>query len=173
MVDNVFYVIDTSSIIYMEFTYPRKNFPNVWNRSAKLINQRRLGAPDVVFVELKRQDKRVVGSLLEWIEMHKNRLFYPPTEETMRQVSKVMKQFPLLISETSELEKADPYIVAMARERAMTPTLDHREIIVVTNEKISKPSEQDKKIPGVCEYYDLKCIDLLDMIKQEQWIFTN
>jgi hypothetical protein len=171
MADNIFYVIDTSSIVHMEVTYPRSNFPNVWNKCARLIDQRRLGAPDVVFVELKRQDELVVGSLLEWIEKHKNRLFYSLTDETTRQASKVMKQFKHLISQTSELEKADPYIVAMARERAMNPTLNDRETIVVTNEKISKPSQKDRKIPGVCAFYDLKCIDLLDMIKQEGWVF--
>lgn len=171
MADNIFYVIDTSSIVHMEVTYPRSNFPNLWNRCARLINQQRLGAPDVVLIELKRQDVSVFGSLLEWAESHKNRLFYQPTDETIRQASKVMKQFTHLTSQTSELEKADPYIVAMARERAMSPTLDNREIIVVTNEKISKPSQEDRKIPGVCAFYDLKCIDLLDMIRQEGWVF--
>jgi hypothetical protein len=171
MANNVFYVIDTSSFVFMEVTYPRSNFPNVWNKSARLINQWRLGAPAVVLTELKRMDKSVVGSLVGWADNHKNRLFYPITNEITRQAGKILKKFPKLISQTSELEKADPYIVAMARELTMNQTLDNREIIVVTQENVTKQAEKNRKIPGVCEFYDLKCIKLLDMIKQERWVF--
>ena len=155
----------------MEATYPRSIFPNVWNKCAKLITQRRLGAPDIVFTELKDLDTQDAELVASWADMHKNILFYPITNAIIRQTQKIEKQFPRLAPHRSDSEKADPYVVAMAREWEINQTLDNRKIVVVTQETVFRPTEKNRKIPGVCEFYKLKCIKLLDMIKQEEWVF--
>jgi hypothetical protein len=51
---------------------------------------------------------------------------------------------------TAHREQTDPYAIAMARELEASKTFDNRDICVVTQARVLKESEKDKKIPGVC-----------------------
>ena len=56
----------------------------------------------------------------------------------------------------------DPWVIALAQ--------DLQNGIVVTQEKASR-NEDKPKIPNICKGLDIECINLLDVIKKEEWKF--
>jgi len=91
----------------------------------------------------------------------------------------VLKTFPKMAKEDSEKPNADPFVVALAltiREGPQQALISFNPIILsdeksdlVKNPKL--PFSQIKKIPDVCNHFELKCINHLEMFKLEGFRF--
>ena len=58
------YIIDTSSLIEMKERYPKNNFPTLWNKVEKLIQDERL----ITHIEVKKEIEKGDDELKEWIK---------------------------------------------------------------------------------------------------------
>lgn len=76
-------------------------------------------------------------------------------------VGRVTRDFPAMQGARSRKEKADAYVVALAQHKNSNPE-DWR---VVADETTAK--RKNKKIPGACEKYGIRCRTLLEMLADE------
>lgn len=162
-----YYVIDSSSLIELNRRYPIDVFPTLWKNIEALIEKRLLISPHEVLNEISAKD----DSLKKWA-IKQNKFFKELDEEQKRVVIQILKKYPSLGRPDSETAVADPFVIALAVEMGSDPqkTLDPviKERIIVTEEKLRG---NKVKIPLVCNEYDIKCIDIIEMCRVEGWKF--
>ncbi len=155
------YVFDTSSLIILfQHFYPDR-FPSLWENFDLLISNGAIVSVREVINELEKYGE--TNRLVTWIE--KNRGFFPEsTPEELLIVREIfsVSHFQFLIEAKKRLGAnpvADPFVIAKAKVLGGT---------VVTEEKYKKNSA---KIPNVCEYFEVSCINLEEFMEKENWIF--
>lgn len=146
------YIIDTCSLTAMRRVYPRDVFPSAWEKLEDLAESEIIASTEDVFEEIKSQD----DDLLEWANDYEE-IFYPLSEEIQRGAIKVLESHDNLVDLKKRKSGADPFVIATAMVHSCT---------VVTEEKPSG-GENRSKIPDVCQDYDIKCIKILDMLRDE------
>ena len=139
------YSFDTSGFLnpWKHFYRPNR-FPKLWKDIDALIQSQEIVATEMVYQELKAKN----DDLTKWIAARKERLLIKIDEEQMRIVGEIENEFPDLVPIKSTTDRADPYVVALAR---------YKRLVVVTDEK--RPRKGRVKIPQVCEHYGIDCID--------------
>lgn len=93
---------------------------------------------------------------MKWIKDIKLQ-FVSFTPEETRLIPGLQKSFPNLINWNSDENAADPWIIILAITNKLT---------VITEEKKKSNAH---KIPNVCEYYGIECINLLGLFENEGW----
>lgn len=154
------YVFDTSSIRSLQHFYPSV-FKTIWDGLDGLVKQQILISTREVWNELGRQN--VSADVLAWAKQNKQ-LFTTPNSAELQFVAQIFQinHFQSLIGEQQRLKGApvaDPFVIACARIKAGT---------VVTEEQL-KPNAA--KIPNVCAYFKVPCIDLERFMQQQGWAF--
>jgi hypothetical protein len=152
------YSIDTSSLIEAYRQFPPEFIRTLWeDHFPALIASGDLRATKEVAVELERHS----SELVEWaIDDEQSELFVEVDEEIQVVVSEILASHPRLIDPESLRSGADPFVIALARCGDAT---------VVTEEKPSRDPVNNPKIPDVCDAYDVRCIDVRDLIREEGW----
>ncbi|MCD2450991.1 DUF4411 family protein [Methylicorpusculum oleiharenae] len=135
------YVFDTSSLSKLKHFYPGV-FKSVWNEMER-------GNPD--------QYNNV------WLKERKE-IFTIPSAAELRFVAEIFKitHFQALIGEQRRLKGtpvADPFVIACAKINQGT----------VVTEELFKPNAT--KIPNVCQYFQIPCIDPEKFMQQQDWSF--
>lgn len=154
------YSIDTSSLIDGWFrVYPREVFPCVWEKVEELIAQGRLWAPAGVLKELT-PPPRTNSSLYDWAKDH-DELFVEEDDEVQAAGKSVLAMYPELIPQHSARSLEDPFVIGLARIRGAT---------VVTAEKSAR-FKGEVHIPDVCQGLGIRSIDLVTVMKDENWRF--
>ncbi len=151
------YCVDTSALIDAWVrSYPQDAFPTFWTNVDCMIGNGSLICPDEVLHELEKQE----DDLHQW---GKNRpaLFYPIDEELQLAVRQVLGDFPRLVDTKRFRHQADPFLIALAKITGRT---------VVSGEKNSGRPDAPK-IPDVCARYGIRCITVLQLIREQQWRF--
>jgi hypothetical protein len=166
MENALFYVIDTSALIKMKYDYPISKKKSLWEKCDELIDERRLGAPETVLIELKRRD----DDLHKWAKERQSDLFYDESSCTECQQDIINKNEGLVDSRR-QYEQADVAVIALARKRRSKPALTYTGVCVVTEEILPLPNpwRKRKTIPEVCNNYGLHCIQAEEMISREGW----
>jgi Domain of unknown function (DUF4411) len=155
----IIYCIDSSSLIHAsKRAYPQRRFPRLWRAFDDLIEQKRLIISIEVYNELKRKDDEV----FEWAKERKDTFCREIDGEVQKHLVKLMQDYPRLVDTKKGKSGGDPFVIAHAL--AAKPTL-----VVVTEEKGG--TENSPKIPFVCHDKNLRCIDLLTLIEDEDWSF--
>jgi len=154
------YVFDISSICSLQHFYPSV-FKTIWDGLDGLVQQQNLVSTREVWNELVRQN--VSADVLAWAKQNKQ-IFTTPNAAELQFVVQIfqIKHFQSLIGEQQRLKGtpvADPFIIACAKINGGT---------VVTEEQI-KPHAA--KIPNVCQYFNVPCIDLERFMQQQGWTF--
>ncbi|MDX2269636.1 MAG: DUF4411 family protein [Bryobacter sp.] len=151
------YCIDTSAMMdgWLRY-YPRDVFPTLWDRLEKMIAGRRLVAPDEVLRELSTKDDDLHG----WARLQDG-LFCPLEDDIQLATAEILMDFPKLVNNERNRSIADPFVIAVAKARKLS---------VVTGEK-RKGNPSRPKIPDVCDAYGIKCLTLLELMKNEGWKF--
>jgi len=150
------YSIDTSSIVYgWREQYPPSNFPPLWRNMEQAIAEGLLVAPREVILELKK----VEPEAYEWAKRQDG--FSLELDEAIQEATKtILSQYRELVKDKANRTKADAFVIAVAQVHGCT---------VVTNEKptysLSRPH-----IPDVCAKMKIRCIDLLGLIKEREWV---
>lgn len=166
MVENI-YVIDASSLIRIKpEDYPHDIFVSLWSNMENLVREGRLRSSILVFDELKRKDDHIY----EWAKKNKSMLFIDITPQQTKIVKEILKtdDFRALVDPRAQGGEADPFIIAIAREKEAQQTLIsfNKKKIVVTEEKLSG---NKIRIPFVCQHFEIECINIFDLFRREGW----
>jgi hypothetical protein len=151
------YSIDTSAILHAwRRAYPPEVFPALWEKLNELVDRGELLASQEVLFELERKDDDVY----RWAR-ERRRMFVPTDEDVQRVVQDILRDYPGLVDPKRERSGADPFVVAVAQVKGCT---------VVTNERPTT-SPIRVKIPTVCQALGIRCLDLLQFIREKGWVF--
>jgi hypothetical protein len=158
------YIIDTSSLVFLNRHNPMDVFPGVWKKMDALVRSKRLYAPREVLNEIGRVD----DLLLEWGKKHPG-MFVGETTEQIEIVKEILSTYPNLIKADRQYA-ADPWVIALAivMDRSPQRTLVEIKRIVVTEERLRG---ERVRIPLVCKDYSIESIDILEMFRVEGWKF--
>jgi hypothetical protein len=153
------YSADTSALIDgLERYYKPSSFPGLWEKvDAELVAKGRLLLSDEVLDEATRKD----AAAKEWCKDRKDQIVVPTDAHIVAEVREVLNDFPLMVKAMKGRDRADPFVVAVARLKQAT---------VLTGEG-SDGSDKRPKIPYVCRQLDLECIRFTDLIEYEGWQF--
>jgi len=153
------YCMDSSSLIHAaKRAYPPRRFPRLWAAIDDLIESNRLVISIEVYHELEKKDDEV----FTWAKERKDALCCEINEAVQAEVVRLMRIYPRLVDTKKGKSGGDPFVLAQAL--AVDPHL-----VVVSEEKGG--SENSPKIPFVCAQEELRCIDLLALIDEEDWSF--
>lgn len=151
----VIYSLDASSLIEAHHSYPIENFPSLWEELEKLIKSDRLKMHELVFDEVKDDE------IQKWCAKRQLKSYIRVTMDQVDQ-SKGQALIPKLVNPKTGESGGDPWVIALAQ--------DLQNCVVVTQEKPSR-NEDKPKIPNVCGDLGIECINLLELIKRENWSF--
>jgi len=169
------YIIDTSSLIQIKDRYPARKLPGLWADLNTMIVNKRLIAPEEVKKEILDGD----DELVPWVHDH-TPMFHDNSSLIGITQNPVLEKFPEMANYNSEKRHhADPFVIALGLALTANPqkSLVSYNPIIVSDEKSDLiknpklPFSQIKKIPDVCDYFGLKCIDHLEMFKIEGFRF--
>lgn len=153
------YCIDTSALIdaWVRW-YPKDVFPTLWDRFEGLLQAGELVAPDEVLEELRQKEG---DTLTAWALVHKH--MFKVTDTNLQETAgEILNRFPRLVDPNSSVTEADPFVIALAQTMNTT---------VVTGEKATGQLETHPHIPDVCRHYAIKCINILEFIREQGWVF--
>ena len=151
------YCIDTSSILewYIR-TYPPSIFPGLPDRLEELIAAGRLRSPKVVLDEIKPGD-----DCHKWAK-EQTELFIEESIAVQLRVKKLLATHHNAAKPLKGINNADPFVIALAMDGGPNWT-------VVTDEHPG--SVESRKIPFVCGYEKVPCINVQGLMKAEGWQF--
>ena len=143
------YSFDTSAFINpWRRYYPQNRFPSLWKKIDELIQSGDIVASEEVYQEVRQKD----DELLRYLK-NRRELFRAVDEEQQQTVSDIVNTFNNWIDPHSLKNNADPYVVALAMQQ---------NLVVVTYEKGG--SSENVKIPYVCSYFQVGCLDFLGFL---------
>ena len=146
------YCFDTSAFVNpWRRYYPQDLFPSLWEHVEKCIDDGLILAAAEVHHELTQKD----DELLAFIEK-KEGLFVPLDDAQQHYVTDIVNQFPSWINPESTKNSADPFIVALARQKKLT---------VVTYETRAGKGSPRVQIPNVCDHYGVPWVDFIQFLK--------
>jgi hypothetical protein len=152
------YCIDTSALIHAWVrAYPPDVLPPLWDRIGALIERCLLISPMDVLIELEKKEG---DTLCQWCK-DRDRMFIE-IDGFQGEIGYVMNKYPRLVDTVKGKSGADPIVIALALSR-------NPKLVVVTEEKGG--SARKPKIPYVCDQEDLRCIDVLQFIRDHKWQF--
>lgn len=152
------YVFDTNAFITLFASYYRDRFPTLWNNFDELVV-----SGDIVSTrEVLREIQDQTDDLTEWARQQN--IFLVPIADEGKCVAEIyaVPHFQANIEQKKLLKggkNADPFVVAKARVIGGT---------VVTMEK-RKP--RAAKIPNICDYFNVPCLNLEGFMEAEGWQF--
>lgn len=154
------YTLDTSSL--NEFfddkrKYTKKHFSGLWNNILVLVENGEIISHREVYEEI------MMGHYVElkkWARS--NRYIFQnydlPAEGDF--IRRIDQKFPLFVHQGKTRQfYADPWLIAQAKINSLT---------VITEEK---KNNSPRQIPTVCTEFNIKCLDLLGLIKERNWVF--
>lgn len=134
----------------------------LWDFLEQKAQEHIIGSPAVVLnLELTHTDKSKADELEKWAMKLDGILFLPPDDLIQTYYAQIVQsvntnpQYDRFQIEPF-LRKADPWVIAYAKAYGGK---------VVTFES-SKPLQKKPKIPDVAELFDVKCIDIWDVLDE-------
>ena len=155
------YIFDSSPLIVLFRHYYPSRFPSLWEKFESMIEDDKIISVREVANEINSYGNE--DRLIEWARTHKE-IFLKPNREELLFVTEIFKieHFQTLIRKKERLQGkpvADPFIIGKAKIVKG---------IVVTQEQWK---ENSAKLPNVCEYFEVECIDLESFMEKKNWLF--
>jgi predicted nucleic acid-binding protein len=150
------YVFDTNVFINLQRRQPIDIYPSVWEKIGSLMKD------GVIISSQEVYDEIVVGGdvLENWAK--KRRECFIPSEITVQQkVRAILREHRGLVEGGKRKNSADPFVIALAQEKNCK---------VVTEETRTR-SKESPKIPDVCDYYHVECIDFVGFSREMKLAF--
>jgi hypothetical protein len=135
--------------------YPIDVFPTFWQHIDELISSGELVATEVVLFELEAKD----DTLKEWAK-NQNGLFVELDDVVQIRAREILTTFPALVKKKADRTEADTFVIALALEN---------NYVVVTEEQFG--NTRNPKIPIVCDNYRIRCINILELIRECRWSY--
>jgi hypothetical protein len=156
LLHSLHYSIDTSAILDSWVRWhPPDSFPSLWNNIEKMINDGTLRATEEVREELSKKDDDVY----KWVKERDN-LFTPLTPDIQIAASEILSKFPKLVGAMSDRSQADVFVIALAMVESCTLITGEQ------NGNVNRP-----KIPFICNQYNIRCINIVGLIREQNWKF--
>jgi hypothetical protein len=153
------YVFDTSALIGAWVRmYPPDIIPALWDRIDELGAAGQLTVPEEVLRELEAQE----DDLHAWVKSRADFLVSPTDRAVLLEARAVLQDHPELTKTGTGRGLADPFVIAMAHVKAFT---------VVTEERGGSAAKP--RIPYVCQQRQVRCMSVLEVIRQQSWTFRN
>lgn len=149
------YVVDTDIWIRIWRNHPPDIFVNLWRQLDAAIAAGQIRSPEEVLHELERG----TDDLAEFLEQRTG-LFAPLDETLMTSVAEVQAQCADLADEEGERNRADPFVVALARVLNGT---------VVTGEQPRRDPNRRRKIPDACNHFGVPWSDWFAFLREVGW----
>jgi hypothetical protein len=93
--------------------------------------------------------------LVEWAQKHKKH-FYQSDENIQLVVKDILNKYSAMVTSAKKPNTADPFVIALAKQMNCK---------LVTDEKRGG-SEQNPKIPNVCDAYSVQCVNFFDFLRK-------
>lgn len=151
-----YYYFDTSIFIRIHRFYP---IQKLWDELELLVDSGSLLSHIFVYNELKPNTTNP-DDLVKWAKRHKS-IFKNITRRQTEIVEEIVKKFPSLIDYNKEIDDADPWIIAIAKEESEKPRLFSEQYIVVSTEKSA-----GTRIPNACNYLKVPHMDFFEFIDE-------
>lgn len=158
---NIIYVIDTSALIRLEYTFKYDNpvFVAIWEEIEDLIGQEYFRTIDFVENEINTYEGKE-EFLQNWVKKWKKILVVPTDSETFNvAISIINEEYNSGFFDAKKLaigqEEADPYLIAYCKVH---------DCVLITNESKIKPN----KIPNVSKKNGVKCIDMYEFLIERE-----
>ena len=153
--NNPEYVFDTNIFINLKNKYPSdiSVFAPLWGKIETLFDSGIIISSDEVIEEIQKGN----DDLESWAKAHDNS-FYPSDESIQIIVKEILQKFGALVTKPKKPNSADPFIIALAKQKGCT---------VVTEE--GHGTEINPTIPYVCNSYGIKCIKLMDFLRENHF----
>ncbi len=158
--NKVVYSLDLSAL-FAAFNerYPIANFPGFWSKMEELIKSDRLIMAEVAFEKALKDE-----GVKNWCNDNQlaSYLRSVTDDALQRKVSEILLLFPKLLDDRRGKSGDDPWVIALA--------MVTQNCIVVTEEQSTRTRDRPK-IPDVCAHFNLECIQLVELVQREEWIF--
>jgi len=149
------YCIDTSSFIESwHRRYPQDIFPSFWHKLSDIIDTQIVVAQELVIKEIESQD----DTLHEWVKQ-REKLRVPFDEKIQQIASGILQDYPRIVGSHQKFG-ADPFVIALAKQRDLT---------VITEEQGG--TDKKPKIPFICRHINVRCVSMLEFIREMKWSF--
>ncbi len=155
------YSVDTSFLMdWQARYYPPDRFPTFQSRIETLIAEGKFQAIDVV-----EEETNSVGTpgLRQWLAG--SGMIVALSPELQMEGARIEALYPDLTDAKSVHQSADAYVIALARLKGWT---------VLTQETFAHEKPKSRKkfyIPDVCSDLGIGCINLLGLMRREDWSF--
>jgi hypothetical protein len=152
------YSFDSSAFINpFRRYYPMDLFPRFWAELAARIASGEIIATEVVRDEIDVKD----DELKVWVRAQSG-LFVPVDEnEQQDRVTEIMTRFPHWVDAEADKNDADPFVIALAMVNGLTVVADE-----------VRGSEVNPHIPYVCAQYGVRCMRVVEFIREIGLRFT-
>lgn len=153
------YVIDTSVVSALHKNYYREHFPSLWKNFDEMVNSGLITSTREAFRELEDFG----GDSFDWAKANE-KIFTIPDAAEGAMVVKIysVPHFQANMEKQKLLKggrNADPFLIARAAVLGAT---------VLTMEQLK---ENSAKIPSICKYFNIGCVDLRGFMVKEGWTF--
>jgi len=146
------YCIDTSSIVALKRTYPRKSLGPLWDLLERLADDGRLIAPHEVLRELNQ----VEDEMKAWAKTHSG-IFVPIDTDQANALKEIQVEFPGVSASAKQGPHADPWCLALSLVR--TRSGDDLHLISEEKDTITKSD----KIPYVARHFKIQPARVLEV----------
>ena len=152
------YVIDASIWIRLWRNHPPDVFTHLWDQLDASVAAGEVISPEEVLRELERGSDDLAETLA--CRPGLAGLFVPLDEAVMVAVGAVLTALPDLVDENAERNRADPFVVALARVRGGA---------VVTGDRPRGGPTGRPRIPDACAHFGVECLDWFGFLRAVGW----
>jgi hypothetical protein len=135
----------------MQRLYPLDVVGSLWTKIAEAIDSGTVVSCDEVFTEISIGD----DELIEWAKLRKE-AFLTSGLDVQRMVRDVLLKYPGLVTGTRKANSADPFVIALAKQKDCT----------LVSDETWAGDGQPVKIPNVCALYGVRLIKFIDFLRE-------
>lgn len=152
------YSVDTSSLIAgFRDRFPYEIVPSFWSRDLpSLVESGELRATEEVREELRVQDDELLAFVADF-----EGFFVAVDEQIQVAAREILARYPRLLH--AGRSGADPFVIALAMLN---------DDCTVVCEETRTGREGVPRIPNVCDELGLRCIRLLELVREQGWTYT-
>ena len=135
----------------MQRHHPLDVFGSLWAKMSDAIDSGIVISCEEVLDELS------IGNddLIKWAKL-RNGAFLTSGADIQRIVREILQKYPALVTGTRKANSADPFVIALARQKGYT----------LVSDEAWAGNGQPIKIPNVCEAYGVRLIRFVDFLRE-------
>ncbi len=168
--NNTIYCLDTSAFVDMVHEQPEDLYPGLWNCMGDLAKAGRLIMVKNAYEECKDPEAQ------PWLKAC-SCIIRPLSADVIACVSQLQsdltddKQF--LVDPKSTKSQADPFVIALAMSENLKRGGSHSsgDVVLVHHESATNNRYGRVKIADICRRYSIQSYRMVDVVRQEKWIF--